>query len=137
MAFSHHEIPLILLLCCVPTIAAEPERFLCITDHVTGFSHNEESRDWERSSFLPGERFLITATEPDHYRIEKLDEFRAWSADCRPRSDVDDDSFTCEDGTNAVHFNRAAGRFTAFRYFGFWTGSTDSMSISIGSCRPD
>lgn len=77
---------------------------------------------------------MLTAVDTDLYIIEKLDEIQTWSADCRQRQDLDEDSFTCESGTNTVHFNRKAQRFTAFRYFGYWGGSNDSMSMSIGSC---
>ncbi len=122
------------ILCAASSLAGEMNNYLCITDKVTGFSHDPATDSWDRSSFLPGERFMLTAAGKDRYFIEKLDEIRKWSADCRHRTELDEDSFTCESGTNTVHFHRKEQRFTAFRYFGFWGGSNDSMSISIGSC---
>lgn len=124
------------ILCCVTSFAAEGESFLCITDKVTGFDYDKDTGSWERASFLPGERFLITSLEGDRYVVEKVDETRPWSAECRRRDDVPGDSYSCENGTNSIHFNRKERRFTAFRYFGYWTGSGDSLSIAIGSCAP-
>jgi hypothetical protein len=129
-----HRVMAALMLCCATAVGGEADNYLCITDRVTGFSHDPATDSWDRSSFLPGARYQITATSPDHYSLEKLDKILPWSADCRRRDDLDDDSFTCESGTNTVHFNRRELRFTAFRYFGYWGGSTDSLSISIGSC---
>lgn len=125
------------VLCCATSVAADGEDFLCITDKATGFNHDSTTDSWDRSSFLPGERFRIVALDSDQYRIERIDETRPWTAECTRRSDLDADSFTCADGTTTVHFNRESGRFTAFRYFGYWRGSTDSISLSIGSCWPD
>jgi hypothetical protein len=122
------------LLGCAASMAAEHEGFICITDKVNGFNHNPVTDDWEHATFLPGERFQLRATSPDSYQIEKLDELRPWTASCRQRDDLGEDTFSCEFETNAVHFSRKELRFTAFRYFGFWSGSKDSVSVSIGSC---
>jgi hypothetical protein len=134
MANMKPEFLALTLLCCVTSVAGQDESFVCITDKVTGFNYNDSTGGWDTSAFLPGERFRISALGIDSYKIEKLDEFQDWTAACQRRNDLDEDSFTCETGTNAVHFNRKELRFTAFRYFGFWNGSKDSMSISIGSC---
>jgi len=119
---------------CATSVSDEPGNYLCIADNVTGFSLDPATGSWNRASFLPGERFQITETSQGGYSLEKLDEILPWSADCRHRDDLDSDSYTCETGTNTVHFNRRELRFAAFRYYGYWTGSNDSMSISIGSC---
>jgi len=122
------------LLFSLSTLADESNEFLCITDQVTGFHHDEEKGQWLESSFLPGERFLITEIGQDKYKIQKLDEHGSWMAGCRRRTDQTDDSYTCETRTNTVHFNRTELRFTAFRYFGYWNGSNDSLSMAIGTC---
>jgi hypothetical protein len=122
------------LLFSISTLANENISYLCITDQVTGFHHDGEKDNWQETSFLPGERFLITENGADKYKIEKLDEYGSWVAGCRRRTDQSDDSFTCETRTNAVHFNRTELRFTTFRYFGYWNGSNDSLSMSIGTC---
>ena len=124
------------ILVCATCIAGDQEAYLCITDKVTGFAHNEATGGWDRSSFLPGERFLVSAIDGERYRIERLDDELPWVADCRLRDDIGDDSFTCESGASTVHFNRKTRLFTAVRHFGYWTGSTDSLSMSLGSCAP-
>ena len=45
--------------------------------------------------------------------------------------------FSYRDRTNEFHFNRKELRVKAFRYFGYWNGSKDSASISIGSGFPE
>jgi hypothetical protein len=92
---------LLALLLSISTLASEADRYLCITDQVTGFHHDGENGNWQETSFLPGERFLITATGDDKFKIEKLDEFGSWLAGCRRRTDQTDDSYTCETRTNA------------------------------------
>lgn len=116
--------------------AQSNDNYLCIVDQVTGFHHDVKDDNWQHTSFLPGERFLVSSIGADTYKIEKLDEYGAWAAGCRNRLDQTEDSFSCETSTNAVHFNRKELRFTAFRYFGFWNGSRDSLSMAIGQCAP-
>ena len=110
--------------------------YVCIADHVSGFHHNADRDTWEQATFLPGERFLISEIRQDIYKVETTDEHNGWSAICTLRPDQTDDSFTCEKGTTELHFNRREMRFTSFRYFGFWNGSNDSLSITIGKCFP-
>jgi hypothetical protein len=110
--------------------------YLCIADLVSGFNHNAERGSWEHATFLPGERFLISEVRRDVYKVETTGERNAWSTICTMRTAQSGDSFSCESGTNELHFNRAEQRFTAFRYFGYWNGSRDSVSITIGKCFP-
>jgi hypothetical protein len=110
--------------------------FVCIADLVSGFHHNAERDNWEQATFLPGERFLISEIRQDVYKVETPGERNAWSTICTLRTDQTSDSFSCESGTNELHFNRSELRFTAFRYFGYWNGSKDSLSITIGKCFP-
>lgn len=108
--------------------------YTCITDKVTGFSQDTEMDDWEFTRFLPGERFLLSHGADDTYELQKLGEQTPWSAICTARHDQTEDSFSCTSRTNEFHFNRKAMRFTSFRYFGYWNGSSDSLSIAIGKC---
>jgi len=110
--------------------------YVCIADLVTGFHHNTERDTWENAVFLPGERFLISEVRQDVYKVATAGERNAWSTICTLRTDQSDDSFSCASGTNELHFNRSELRFTAFRYFGYWNGSNDSLSIAIGKCFP-
>ena len=119
------------------TAAHGETNYECIVDLVTGFHHDANTDAWNEASFLPGERFAITAIEGGVYKAERIDEHRRWSALCEQRSDQTEDSFSCRKGTNELHFNRKELRFTAFRYFGFWNGSNDSLSIAIGRCAPN
>ena len=109
----------------------------CVTDLVSGFHYDEERYAWEHATFLPGERFLIYERREDTYQVERMDNNSTWSATCTPRTDQTADSFSCMSGADQFHFNRKEMRFTAFRYFGYWNGSTDSLSISIGKCFPE
>lgn len=106
----------------------------CIVDLVTGFHHDSATDSWSQADFLPGERFAIVEIEKDVYRADRIDEGRPWSAICLHRSGPADGSFTCRQGTNELHFNRKELRFVSFRYFGFWSGSNDSLSMAIGKC---
>jgi hypothetical protein len=135
IGISKSWIPLLALTCCAAIPALENERFICVADSVTGFNFDDVTDEWDSAAFLPGERFLISGTGADSYKLEKLDDFRSWTASCRLRDDLDEHSYSCESGTNAVHFNRKELRFAAFRYFGYWSGSNDSVSISIGGCN--
>jgi hypothetical protein len=110
--------------------------FVCIADLVSGFHHNAERDTWEQATFLPGERFLISEIRQDVYKVATTGERNAWSTICTSRTDQTSDSFSCESGTNELHFNRSELRFTAFRYFGYWNGSKDSLSITVGKCFP-
>ena len=134
MASMHRNFLAFSLLCSATVFATDESGFLCITDQVTGFHRDETTGNWQKTSFLPGEKFLITAVDGNRYRIEVEDDIRTWSADCRARTKLDEDSFTCESGTETVHFNKKERKFTAFRYYGYWSGSNDSVSMSIGSC---
>jgi hypothetical protein len=111
--------------------------FLCVTDVVSGLHHDEDRDNWEHASFLPGERFAINERRKDVYEVERLGVQRTWPAICTARTDQTDDSFSCAIGTDQFHFNRKLLRFTSVRYFGYWNGSTDSLSISIGTCFPN
>ena len=110
--------------------------YVCIADLVSGFHHNAERDTWEQATFLPGERFLISEIRQDVYKVETADDRNAWPTFCTLRTDQTSDSFSCESGTNELHFNRSELLFTAFRYFGYWNGSKDSLSITIGKCFP-
>lgn len=119
------------------TNALADASYLCITDLVSGFHHDENRDNWEHTTFLPGERFAINERRKDVYEVKKLGDERTWSAICTARTDLTDDSFSCTSGTDQFHFNRKLLRFTSFRFFGYWNGSTDSLSISIGQCFPN
>lgn len=118
------------------TSAIADNSYLCIADLVTGFHHDESHDTWEQSAFLPGERFVLNEERENFYRIERSGDTGSWAAICNSRTDLSEDSITCESGTNQFHFNRKLLRFTSFRYFGYWNGSSDSLSISIGKCFP-
>ena len=111
--------------------------FQCIVDLVSGLHHNETRDRWERANFLPGERFTITEQQKDVYEVKNLGGAGDRSVICTARADLGDDSFSCASGTNQFHFNRKLLRFTSIRYFGYWNGSTDSLSVSIGQCFPN
>ncbi len=108
--------------------------YLCIVDDVTGFHFDSDRGAWKQASFLPGERFEVTEFSAGVFRVQRLDDTSAWAAVCTRRADQSEDSFSCEAGTDQFHFNRKELRFTSFRYFGYWNGSYDSLSISIGRC---
>ena len=119
------------------TDAIADTSFLCVTDLVSGFYYDSNRNTWQHATFLPGERFLINERRQDVYEVQRMDDQDSWSAICTTSTDQTDDSFSCTNGTNQFHFNREQLRFTAFRYFGYWNGSTDSLSISIGKCFPN
>ena len=126
------SLALLSILCCLPAIA--DVNYECVTDLVSGIHYDRELYEWENANFLPGERFVITERGKDSYHVERLGQDITWSATCTPRTDQTEDSFSCMRGADQFHFNRKEMRFTAFRYFGYWNGSTDSLSISIGRC---
>ncbi|MGI9247910.1 MAG: hypothetical protein ACR2QI_02770 [Woeseiaceae bacterium] len=111
--------------------------YVCVTDFESGFHYDKDRSAWKNATFLPGERFVINEQREDIYKVEKIGDDSAWSAMCTRRTDKSDDSFSCMSEANQFHFNRKEMRFTAFRYFGYWNGSTDSLSISIGQCFPE
>ncbi len=113
------------------------DNYLCITDLVSGLHHDENFDNWKHASFLPGERFTINEQPSGVYEVKKLGDEKTWSAICTARADLTDDSFVCTSGTDQFNFNRQLLRFTAFRFFGYWNGSTDSLSVSIGQCFPN
>ena len=111
--------------------------YLCVTDLVSGLRHDENLDNWKHASFLPGERFIINEQRNGVYEVSRLGDEKTWSAICAARADLTDDSFICTSGTDQFNFNRQLLRFTSFRFFGYWNGSTDSLSISIGQCFPN
>ena len=127
--------PVLFMLLAAP--ASAQADYLCITEQVTGFSHDVDRDAWVQVNFLPGERFTISARGPGAYQIKKQGEHNIWSAKCTLRDDQSDDSFSCRSGTNELHFNRKTLRFTSMRYFGYWNGSSDSISVAIGRCFAD
>lgn len=129
------SLALLSILCCLPAVANV--NFECVTDLASGFHYDSELYEWENVNFLAGERFVITEHGKDSYRVNRLGQDTKWSATCTPRTDQTEDSFSCMGGADQFHFNRKEMRFTAFRYFGYWNGSTDSLSISIGRCFPE
>jgi hypothetical protein len=119
------------------TSAFADATYECVTDLVSGFHYDEDYRAWENATFLPGERFVVTEVREGVYQVVRMGKSSKWSAVCTPRSDQTEDSFSCMSGADQFHFNTKERRFTAFRYFGYWNGSTDSLSISIGQCFPE
>lgn len=117
--------------------AVADTHYLCITDLVSGFHYDEQRNSWNQTTFLPGERFMLREIGDGVFKIEKLDQVRGWTAICDARTDLSDDSFTCASGANQFHFNRKLLQFTSFRYFGYWNGSMDSLSMSLGKCYLD
>lgn len=111
--------------------------YLCITDLVSGFYYDEGLAEWQQTTFLPGEKFMVTERRQNVFDVRKLDTERSWSAKCTVRADLTEDSFSCTSGTNQFHFNRKLLRFTSFRLFGYWNGSNDSLSMSVGECFPN
>ena len=116
------------------TGAIAENHYTCITDMVTGFHHDNNREEWKHATFLAGERFTIEEFQKDILQAKRLGDVSPWSAICTSRKDQTEDSFSCQDKTTEFHFNRKELRFTAFRYFGYWNGSRDSLSISIGTC---
>lgn len=117
--------------------ASADVNYECVTDVVSGIHYNNKFNEWENATYLPGERFVITGRGEDSYQVKRLGLNVSWSAACTPRTEQEEDSFSCMDGAEQFHFNRKELRFTAIRYFGYWNGSTDSLSISIGRCFPE
>jgi len=111
--------------------------YLCITDLVSGLHHDENLDNWKHASFLPGERFTINEQSSGVYEVKKLGDGITWSAICTARVDLTADSVVCTSGTDQFNFNRQLLRFTSVRIFGYWNGSTDSLSVSIGQCFPN
>lgn len=111
--------------------------YLCIADLVSGFHYDENHDSWEHATFLPGERFVINERRENVFEVERYGAERSWSAICTARADLTEDSFSCTSGTNQFHFNKKLLRFTSFRFFGYWNGSTDSLSMSAGKCFPN
>jgi hypothetical protein len=128
------SLPIIILF---STSAIAENNYLCITEDVTGFNHQSERDTWEHATFVAGQRYRITEVQADIYQAVRVDEQNPWSAACTPRRDQTDDSFSCENRTTELHFNRKELRFTLIRYFGYWNGSRDSLSLSIGKCFLD
>ena len=116
------------------TNAQADASYECIADLVSGLHHDENRDNWKQTNFLPGERFAINEQRKDVYAVKSLNSGGNWSVICTARADLGDDSFSCTSGTNQFHFNRKLLRFTSIRYFGYWNGSTDSLSVSIGQC---
>jgi hypothetical protein len=116
------------------TNALADASFQCIADLVSGLHHDEIRDRWEQANFLLGERFTINEQRKDVYEVKNFGGGGNWSVICTARADLGDDSFSCTSGTNQFHFNRKLLRFTSIRYFGYWNGSTDSLSVSIGQC---
>lgn len=114
--------------------ASADVNYECVTDVVSGIHYNEKFHEWENATYLPGERFVVTERSENSYHVKRLGLNISWSSTCTPRTDQTDDSFSCMDGAEQFHFNRKELRFTAFRYFGYWNGSKDSLSVSIGRC---
>jgi len=119
------------------TNALADASYQCIADLVSGLHHDENRDRWAQANFLPGERFAINEQRKDVYEVKSFSSGGDWSVICLARTELGNDSFSCTSGTNQFHFNRKLLRFTSFRYFGYWNGSTDSLSISIGQCFPD
>ena len=124
---------LITLVFCFSSAFADAN-YECVTDLVSGIHYNEKFNEWENATYLPGERFVITKRGENSYHVKRLGLNISWSATCTRQTDQTDDSFSCMDGAEQFHFNRKELRFTAIRYFGYWNGSNDSVSISIGRC---
>ena len=116
------------------TSAVAENNYLCITDLVTGFHHDFDQESWQHATFLAGERFTVNEFQENIFQAVRVDDINPWSAICTSRKDQTTDSFSCQSKTTEFHFNRKELRFTAFRYFGYWNGSRDSLSISIGTC---
>ena len=124
---------LITLVFCFSSAFADAN-YECVTDLVSGIHYNEKFNEWENATYLPGERFVITKRGENSYHVKRLGLNISWSATCTRQTDQTDDSFSCMDGAEQFHFNRQELRFTAIRSFGYWNGSNDSVSISIGRC---
>ncbi len=124
---------LITLVFCFSSAFADAN-YECVTDLVSGIHYNEKLNEWENATYLPGERFVITKRGENSYHVRRLGLNISWSATCTRQTDQTEDSFSCMDGAEQFHFNRKELRFTAIRYFGYWNGSNDSVSISIGRC---
>ncbi len=116
---------------------ASASEYLCVVDAETGFHHDTDREQWKQASFVAGARFSLIALGENSYKASKLGLGSPWSALCRARPEFSDDSFSCESGATAFHFNRSELRFTVFRYFGYWNGGRDSLSVAIGQCFPD
>ncbi len=127
---------LIILIVCFSSASADVN-YECVTDVVSGVHYNKKFNEWENATYLPGEKFVINKRGDNSYHVKRLGLNISWTAACTPRTDQTEDSFSCMDGTEQFHFNRKELRFTAFRYFGYWNGSNDSLSISIGRCFPE
>ncbi len=126
---------LMTLVLCFSSASADVN-YECVADVVSGIHYNKNFNEWENATYLPGERFVITGPGENAYQVERLGLNTSWTAKCTPRTDQTEDSFSCMEGAEQFHFNRKELRFTAFRYFGYWNGSNDSLSISIGRCFP-
>lgn len=45
--------------------ATAQDAYLCIEDMATGFKYNEASKEWERTNFKSGDKYLLTRAKED------------------------------------------------------------------------
>ena len=133
----------------------QADQYLCITNKATGFDFNEQSNDWETTSFKTADhKYIISQvveSEENPYKGKKYMVVKMGKSTpsflCE--SDIDSDGFLfCEAyGTcGGFRFNKTNGRFILHFMIGYYNvlpdlnGITDKTSdtpfIEIGTCSP-
>ena len=137
-------------------VASGQEKYLCVTEHATGFSYNENTKEWKSATFKADSKYIITKSDEKEYsfKVTKVGE--------------DSPFYQCEKGINKFgylfckgivgefKFNRLNGRFLATHPYGYFDvipkhmrsfedkaklipftdKDSDTPSMEIGKCSP-
>ncbi|MCI0400811.1 MAG: hypothetical protein L0Y67_08830 [Gammaproteobacteria bacterium] len=136
---------LVVVLAIAP-LSAQAEQYLCITDQVTGFAFNAATKQWERTSFEAGSKYVIaeSQSETSTFNVKEIEPSPALLL-CT--SSFNETGFLfCEGFVGSFKFNRKNGRYLRAHLFGYFNvipgayeitdATSDPPYIEIGKCSP-
>jgi hypothetical protein len=134
-----------LVLLCSPLSAGAEDKYICLGEHMAGFTYNTSSKSWESAEFKAVSHYVISTSEDEIYPFT----VSTVGDDCelfRCREGFTDAGFLYCQGTGGeFRFNRKNKRFLRTYPFGYivvlpeWKVTDEeshSPFIEIGTCTP-
>jgi hypothetical protein len=134
------------LLCALPLSVAAADSYLCVSDMVTGFAFNKETKQWEIARFKANEKFVVTRSKGSMFVWEvRRTGLNAPVSYCQ--EDFTASGYLICKGFDSFFMNRKTLRFLTIYTMGYWDDVFDEKTeifkegantpnMKIGKCTP-
>jgi hypothetical protein len=128
------KFPLFSIMILASSSLCASEAYLCIAEKATGFSMNQETREWSPSTFdVSRNKIVITKGEKYPWIVKNL-------GDKTPRirceNDFSNSVLSCQLGLSTLRMSREHLRYLISYEIGYWSFDSESEDFKEGSNTP-